>query len=167
MSKIVDIRDLMARREEEEMARKKSKNPKIEFMRRYIEADRRIPMKQERILRQRQKLLPGAQNMSGMPRSGHGKDMGDAIGEILLMIERNEADIKRMRHDQEVILEAIERIQDSEMRTLLEGRYLNGWTWEKIAQHIHCDTSTAWRLHGAALKQIILPIDAEMKNAAV
>lgn len=163
MGDIVDIRELM---EEAEMARKKSKNPKIEFMRRYIEAERRIPMKQERIQRQRQKLIPGAANISGMPSGGKGKDIGDAIGEILLMIERNEADIRRMRRDQEQILDAIERVPESDMRALLEGRYLNGWKWEKIAEYIHCDTSTAWRLHGAALKMLELPAEYSEKNAA-
>lgn len=163
MGKIIDFQAWAAEKEEQ-MARRKSENPKIEFMRQYLEAERRIPMKMERIERLRLKLLPGAQNMSGMPSGGKGADMCDSIAQILAMIERTEQDIARLKRYHDEVIIAINALPESDMRTLMEARYMNGWNWDKIARAIHCDTSTAHRKHGRALGFIELPEGWGEKN---
>lgn len=164
MEKIIDIRDLMAHKEEQTMARRKSENPKVEFMRKYLEAERRIPMKMEQVARLRQRMLPGAQEMSGMPSGGKAVTMCDSIAQILLMIERIEQDIARMREYHEAVLKAIDALPEMDMRTLMEARYVNGWNWDKIARVIHCDPSTAWRLHKRTLRLIEMPEGWQEKN---
>ena len=166
MGQIIDIRELRAKQEEEsEMARKKCRNPKIEFMRKYLEAEARIPMKEERIARHREKLYGlGAQDTSGMPKGGAGVSMGDGVIDLLEMIERENADIAELRRLHGLVLDAIEAIPDNEMRTVMEGRYMNAWTWDDIARVVHCDTSTAWRIHGRALGFIQLPQGWNRKN---
>lgn len=164
MGEIIDFQRVKADKERWNMARKKSENQSVEFMRQYLEAEMRIPIKMEQVARLRQRMLPGAQEMSGMPSGGKGVTMCDSIANILLMIERIEGDIKKMRQGHSDVLAAINALPEADMRTLMEARYIGGWNWDKIARAIHCDTSTAWRLHKRALNLIELPEGWQEKN---
>ena len=49
---------------------------------------------------------------------------------------------------------AIDRVSDDRYRDILRYRYLNDWSWEKIAQEMHYDRRQITRLHGLALLEI-------------
>lgn len=48
----------------------------------------------------------------------------------------------------------IDSLADQRYRELLRWRYINEWSWEKIAQSMHYDRVTVWRLHGKALAEL-------------
>ena len=52
---------------------------------------------------------------------------------------------------------AIDRIPDGRYRDVLRFRYVNGWTWEKIADEMGYDERWVRRLHGWALLMIKVP----------
>lgn len=52
---------------------------------------------------------------------------------------------------------AIDRIPDGRYRDVLRFRYVNGWTWEKIADEMGYDLRWVHRLHGHALEKIEVP----------
>ena len=52
------------------------------------------------------------------------------------------------------------------MRALLEIRYLNGCTWEEVAERMHYTTRNIYNLHSAALRAVELLIPREEENAA-
>lgn len=48
-------------------------------------------------------------------------------------------------------MEMIDNIEDVRYRQVLEYRYCNGWSWEKIAKYMAYDEKYLHRLHGGAL----------------
>ena len=52
------------------------------------------------------------------------------------------------------------------MRGLLELRYLNGLTWEEVAERMNYTTRNIYNLHSAALRAVSLLIPREEERAA-
>ena len=52
------------------------------------------------------------------------------------------------------ITEAIEELEDWRHRDILTYRYINGYTWEQVADIIHMSVRHVTRLHGDALAAI-------------
>ena len=52
---------------------------------------------------------------------------------------------------------AIARIPDGRYRDVLRFRYVNGWSWEKIAEEMRYDRRWVYRIHGRALNMIEVP----------
>ena len=52
------------------------------------------------------------------------------------------------------IIQAVERLQDVNQRTLLIERYVNGKTWERICVDMKYSWKQVHRIHGAALQEI-------------
>ena len=48
----------------------------------------------------------------------------------------------------------IDRVEDDRYRDILRFRYINGWSWERIAREMHYDRRQVTRLHGLALLEI-------------
>lgn len=54
-------------------------------------------------------------------------------------------------------LEAINQLEAQTHRTILIERYINGMHFEDIAEKLMYDTSTVYKIHRLALKNIIVP----------
>ncbi|MBO5917387.1 MAG: hypothetical protein J6Q14_01310 [Oscillospiraceae bacterium] len=52
---------------------------------------------------------------------------------------------------------AIWAVPDDQQREVLEYRYLNGWSWNRIAGTMAHTERHVYRLHGIALRQIKVP----------
>lgn len=48
----------------------------------------------------------------------------------------------------------IARVADDRYRDILTWRYVNGWSWERVADAMHYDRTWVWRMHGRALLAI-------------
>ena len=73
------------------------------------------------------------------------------------MLEVEEEINQEIDHLQEVRKEvkgAISGVEDDTLRTLLEYRYLDGLTWEQVAERIPCTERWVYKLHKKALKKI-------------
>lgn len=135
----------------------RQKNPKIEFLMGYIETLHRIEAKNAQIEMLYGTMLPRAQSFDGMPSGGKGVDMCEKFGDLFELIENVNSEIAALKQQRKSVLDAINAVNDKGMRTVLECRYVSGMGWERIAKIMHCDQSTAWRIHGRALNYIVIP----------
>lgn len=60
---------------------------------------------------------------------------------------------------------AIDRIDDDRYRDILRFRYVNGWSWERIAREMHYELRWLHYLHGRALREIRVPDEKSHENA--
>lgn len=77
----------------------------------------------------------------------------EKIIELSAQISR---DIARLVNIRETIEDAIRNVQNENHRVLLQYRYIDGLTWEQIADQMHYDRSHVCRLHGKALEEIVI-----------
>ena len=87
-----------------------------------------------------------------------GGDGGDRIQCATDKIDQLEAElcqrIDESERLKEEIYEAIKTVDDPTQQLLLEYRYINGDTWERIAEKMNYGDRQVYRLHGEALSQI-------------
>lgn len=95
-------------------------------------------------------------SLTGMPRGGK-HDWTDAVDRAADLSAEIDADIKELCRLKREIGETIERVDDYKCRTLLELRYRNYYTWERIAEELHYEVRQVYRLHGEALQKVALP----------
>lgn len=60
----------------------------------------------------------------------------------------------------EVFGSKIMALEDERYREVLQYRYINEWSWDKIAREMHYSPDWVWELHGKAL----LGIDRRLKE---
>ena len=69
-----------------------------------------------------------------------------------------EADIDRRIGEYVEVVRGIEatidRVRSEECREVLRYRYLNGWSWQVIAERTHYSKDWLWRLHARGLEAV-------------
>lgn len=134
-----------------------------EYLRQLLRRDARINALIER--QQRYRELAGVRGVAYGDVSGGGSRHGSAVEDYAVRIVELEREIDR-RIDEYVDLvrqaeAAIDQVEDERCRDVLRYRYLNGWSWEKIAEQMHYDERWVRRLHGRALARIEIPESAK------
>lgn len=125
--------------------------------------DQAINARLERIARLRALVSGRAARTDGMPRGGAGSagstffDWTDTVVKIDEMERALDRDIDRLIDLKREIAEAIAAVPDMRYRTLLEYRYLCGWSWARIARAMHYGEDWVRHAHGWALKQVRVP----------
>lgn len=84
-------------------------------------------------------------------RSRNMHSMEDTIAKIADLEAEINADIDRLVDLKKEIGETIRRVEDPELRVLLELRYLCYKGWPEIAELIRCADSSVFRVHRRAL----------------
>ena len=84
----------------------------------------------------------------------------DHICEIEEEINR---DIDELVMIREQVQKAIHSVKDQTLETLLEYRYIDGLTWEELAEKMHYSYQWVCRLHGKALECVVLPEEDEKR----
>lgn len=56
---------------------------------------------------------------------------------------------------------AIDAVSQQNYRDVLRCRYMNGWSWGKIARKLHYSESYLYQIHGLAMRAVTVPRDAE------
>jgi len=132
-----------------------------EFLRQVRQADRRIDEATERVERIRAKLEAGRMSsVTGMPRGG-GKDW-TVTADALIELERGvNARIRDMCRLKRLAMEAIDQVDEARLREVLELYYLDGMTWEQVAERMGLDLRWVFRLHGRALMMVRVPEEVE------
>lgn len=128
---------------------------KIAWLNRYRKLDAEINCKCEELSRWRsraEKITPVLSKAPG--GGGNGDRIADAVEKIVSIEEEINADVDRLISIRGEVEKAIKSVPDETLRTLLELRYIDGLTWERIA--VKLDKSYQWvcELHGRALKKI-------------
>ena len=94
--------------------------------------------------------------ISGMPHNPNrgGSPMADAICNIIDLESEINADIDKLVDLKREIVGVIKRIDNVELQTLLEKRYLCFMQWEQIAVDMCFSIQHVYRLHDRALKEV-------------
>ena len=130
-----------------------------EFLRRAREVDRRVDEATERVERLRARLESGRMSsLAGMPRGG-GADW-TATADKLLELERvvNQRTRELVRWKLAAI-DAIRAVEEPRLAEVLELYYIDGLTWEQVAQRMGYEVRQIYRLHGVALWKVKVPED--------
>lgn len=77
----------------------------------------------------------------------------DRLGSTEAMLTAQLTDRVRRRDSIEA---AISEVEDERLQLLLRYRYIDGLTWEKIAQKLHIDIRWVMRLHGRSLQKLTI-----------
>lgn len=93
----------------------------------------------------------------GMPRAkGETNDLSRYMEQVANLEERiNDKRIELM-DKQSKITEAINSLDDDDECTVMTEKYINGKTWEQVAEDNGYSWRTVHRIHGRALKKIKL-----------
>lgn len=94
--------------------------------------------------------------MPGSPNKGR-SSMAEAVDRIIDLQNEINADIDRLVDLKRDIMTAIAAVDDLELQTLLEKRYLCYKTWEVIAVEMGFSIQHIYRLHRQALEAFIVP----------
>ena len=132
-----------------------------EFLRRARSIDRRIDEATERVERLRARLEAGRMSsITGMPRGGAGD--WTVTADRLMELERDvNARVRDMCRLKRLAQGAIDRVEDARYRELLELYYIDGYTWEQVAETMEYDVRHVTRLHGEALLKVRVPKEEE------
>lgn len=134
-------------------------SPVAAYLAQARQIDGLIQAKLEQIAKLRASITRGTAMLSDMPRGGPMRDWTDTAARVADMETELREQINLMIDVKGEITEAILTVQDMELRTLLNYRYLTGWSWGRIADAMHYDRATIWRKHKEAMAAVQIPED--------
>lgn len=116
-------------------------------------------IQQLRALAQRRTAVYGREKVNA---SAAADGRMDVVARIVDAERALDEEIDRMLALKEEIAAVIGRVPDERMRGLLELRYLNGLSWEEVAERMNYTTRNIYNLHNAALRAVtlLIPRDA-------
>lgn len=128
-----------------------------EFLRRARTVDRRVDEAQERVERLRARLEAGRMSsITGMPRGG-AKDWTDTADKLIELERRVNERTRELVRWKLMAMDAIDRVEEANLREVLELYYIDGYTWEQVARRMQLDVRWVYRLHGRALLRVKVP----------
>ena len=90
--------------------------------------------------------------------------MEDVIAKIVDMKAEVNAEIDRLVDLKRDIMEVVNAVDDPELQTLLELRYLCFKDWPDIAFEMHCSESNVYKVHSRALQAVRVPkLDSKLQ----
>ena len=134
-----------------------------EFLRRARDVDRRVDEATERAERIRARLEAGRMSsLTGMPRGGGADwtETADRLIELEQVVNQRTRELVRWKL---AAIDAIDQVEEARLREVLELYYIDGFTWEQVAQRMGLDLRWVYRLHGRALTRVRVP--EEIGNA--
>jgi len=128
-----------------------------EFLRRARSVDRRVDEASERVERLRERLEAGRMSrLTGMPRGGSGDwtQTADRLIELEQAVNERTRELVRWKL---AAIDAIRQVEEPRLAEVLELYYIDGFTWEQVAQRMGLDLRWVYRLHGKALMMVRVP----------
>lgn len=119
--------------------------------------DKRIERRAEEAARMRARLEKSNSHISDMPRGGSGQDWTDADIKVMELEARIRQEIARLCELKRQIGEAIDAVEDSRYRMLLELRYRNYCSFEQIAVEMSYSYDHVRHMHKEALQKVVVP----------
>jgi DNA-directed RNA polymerase specialized sigma24 family protein len=128
-----------------------------EFLRRARGVDRLVDEAQERVDRLQAKLEAGRMSqITGMPRGG-GADWTQTADRLIELEQVVNGRIRELVRWKLAAIDAIDAVEEARLREVLELYYIDGFTWEQVAQRMGLDPRWVFRLHGKALLRVKVP----------
>lgn len=133
--------------------------PENEQKIRYLSRYRRLNQRIDRLLEERYRwkclAMKVTQNFSPTPGGGESgspiERPMDKVDELERKITQAIDELADIRMEIEAVLGQLE---DDTLRKLMEYRYIDGLTWEQVAEKMHYSWRHTCRLHGEALAKI-------------
>lgn len=127
-----------------------------EYLSQAYRIDQRINSKLEQVRSLRELATKATTTLSDMPRSSSPNfhRMEDFITKALDLESEINTDLCRLIDIKREIVTVIKCVENFELQTLLEARYLCFKTWEEIAVEMHFDLRWVYRLHSRALDEV-------------
>ena len=121
--------------------------------------DQRINCKIEQVSSLHSLATKANSTLTDMPGSPNRNihRMEDIIVKIVDLENDINQDIDMLVDLKTEIMQVIKKVDDLELQTLLEQRYLNFRTWEQIAVDMGYNVRHLYRMHDKALKAVIVP----------
>ena len=130
---------------------------KIQYLTRYQWLDKRIIRLLEEQCRLREKALRITPVMSPLPGGQRGTSSMERFMENVLEIgEEINREIDELRIARRKIWDTLNQLKDENLKLIMEYRYIEGMTWEQIAEKMHYGVQWVCKLHGRALADITL-----------
>lgn len=121
--------------------------------------DQRINSKIEQVASLHNLATKANSTLTDMPGSPNRNihRMEDIIVKIVDLENDINQDIDMLVDLKTEIMQVIKKVDDLELQTLLEQRYLNFRTWEQIAVDMGYNVRHLYRMHDKALMAVIVP----------
>ena len=130
---------------------------KIRYLSRYRRLNQRIDRLLEEQSRWRERALKITPTLSQAPGGGgNGSPIERPMDKVLEIDVEINREIDEMQIARKEIRETLNQLEDENLKLLMEYRYIDGMTWEQIAVKMHYSYMQICRLHGRALKTIML-----------
>lgn len=126
-----------------------------EYLNRYRRLNAYIDCKLEQIAQLRA-LAARVSPTRGSGNTGNTSDrVGITVAKIVDLERKIDVEIDKLIGIREEITGTISQIEDVDIRTILEYRYINGWSWRRIAAKMHyTEKHVTGYLHRKALHEI-------------
>lgn len=134
-----------------------------EYLNQAYRLDQRIDAKISQVAALNELALKCTATITGMPHSPNKGDsrMADVVGKIIDLQAEINRDIDRLVDLKREIVRVIKAVDNPEYQTLLEKRYLCFMSWEQIAVEMSFSIQHIYRLHAAALSEVVVPSIAD------
>lgn len=127
--------------------------------------DQRIDSKLEQVDALNALATKATSTLTDMPKhkSVSTSSLEDIVVKIIDLQQSINQDIDTLVDLKREIIQVIQAVDDKELQTLLEKRYLNYCSWEQIAVEMKYSIQHIYRLHSRALSKILIPQKDESK----
>ena len=135
-----------------------------EYLSQAMYIDQRIDSKLEQIMKLRESATKATATLSDMPRpdSPNVQSMEETIVKIVDLEREINRDIDALVDLKAEARKMISKLDNPEQQLILEMRYLCYKSWAEIAEDLSFSESNVYKIHGEALKRIVLPETAHL-----
>ena len=133
-----------------------------EYLRQYINAKNRFKAISDEMIMIRSEAARITPVISDVPSGSHVNDkIALSIEKLEDCAEKLEEEAKRMQMAINNVQSVIDSVSNPTYRQVLIYRYINGYTWEQIAVKMNYTYRNITRLHGKALRNVVLECPIE------
>ena len=128
---------------------------KIRYLSRYRRLNQRIDRLLEEQSRWRERALKITPTLSQAPGGGEsGSPIERPMDKVLEIDVEINREIDKLQIVRQEIRNTLNQLEDENLKLLMEYRYIDGLTWEQVAEKMHYSWRHTCRLHGEALAKI-------------
>lgn len=130
---------------------------KIRYLSRYRRLNARIDRLLEEKSRWRElalKITPALSQAPGGGGNGSGSPIERPMDKVLEIEREVDKEIDELQIVRQEIRETLNQLDDENLKLLMEYRYIDGMTWERIAVKMNYGFQWVCKLHGRALNQL-------------
>ena len=117
------------------------------YLMQYRVNEREIERLQEEIAKWQSRAEKVTAGWNAVPGGGAGEGFPACVEKIAELQAELGADLERSVELHRTVSRAISAVEDSRARLLLRLRYIDGLTWERVAEKMGCDERSARRIH--------------------